>query len=95
MSSRALPVTDGPLTPALLSQTSFCDRWRASPQVKAQVIATGISDLEVEMLGPEGDELSLLRLTLRWGGNSADGAQEASVLVNREDDEAKVTGAHP
>jgi hypothetical protein len=82
-SSRSQSITQTALNPTLLAQSSFCDRWRASPQVRAQVIATGISDLSIQTLGPEPDELSLLRLTLRWAGNSADGhqQQEQSVLV--------------
>jgi hypothetical protein len=70
---------------ALASQPGFCDRWRGSPQVLPHVLATGLSDLIVEPCGSsrpgDADELSVVRLSLRWAGDSSDGAQDMSVLV--------------
>lgn len=66
----------------LMSQSAFCDRWRALPMVQPRVIARGISDMEVErQTGPQG-ELSLLRLSLTWGSDSTDGASEVSRVID-------------
>jgi hypothetical protein len=66
---------------AAVSDSGFCDRWRASPQVLPRVLGTELSDFMVEPAGPSGEELSALRLTLTWAANSSDGAQDMSVLV--------------
>jgi hypothetical protein len=66
---------------AAVSDSGFCDRWRASPQVLPRVLGTELSDFMVEPAGPSGEELSTLRLTLTWAADSSDEAQDMSVLV--------------
>jgi hypothetical protein len=70
---------------------AFCDHWRADPRVVPLVLARGVSDMRVERVGSAQDEwvawgrwggLQRLRLALTWAPDSADGADEASVLVN-------------
>jgi len=73
-----------PLDRAAVVQPSFCDRWRAAPAVQPRVIASGISDMKIERTGQASLGLSLLRLSLRWIGDSADGAVEASALIDLE-----------
>ncbi len=55
------------------------------------VLARGVSEMRVEPIGSAQDEwvawgkwggLQRLRLSLTWASDSADGADEASVLVN-------------
>ena len=67
---------------ATVSTPQFCDRWRAQPTVEPQVIATGISDMRLERLPGAHGELSVIRLSLRWGADSTDGAGEASALID-------------
>lgn len=70
---------------------AFCDRWRADPRVEPVVLATGVSDMQVERVGSPAAEwasdgesggLQRLRVALTWAGDSADGPDEASVLVD-------------
>jgi hypothetical protein len=82
--SAARAIFSSPLTRDAVAHPSFCDRWRAHSKVRPQVIATGLSDLRVEALGPKDHELSLLRLWLRWDTKLSDGAEEISVLINAE-----------
>jgi hypothetical protein len=79
------PVHDSRRGPA------FCNRWRARPDVVPLVLARGVSDMRVERVGSVQDEwvawgkwggLQRLRLSLTWASDSADGPDEASVLVN-------------
>lgn len=80
----ALPVAQ-PASP------EFCSRWRADPGVEARVLGLGVSNMRVEPVGDEQDQwgesgrwgaLQRLRLTLTWAADSADGADEASVVVD-------------
>ncbi len=73
------------------SGPAFCNRWRARPDVVPLVLARGVSDMRVERVGSVQDEwvawgkwggLQRLRLSLTWASDSADGPDEASVLVN-------------
>jgi len=79
------PVLDAADDPA------FCDRWRAHPGVVPLVLARRVSDMRVARVGSAHDEwvawgtwggLQRLRLSLTWASDSADGPDEASVLVN-------------
>jgi hypothetical protein len=67
----------------LASHPGFCDRWRGSPQVQPRVLGTDLSDFNIEPTGPAGDELSVLRLSLRWADDSTDGAQDVAVVIKR------------
>jgi len=69
----------------------FCRRWRADPDVDRLVLGRGVSDMRVETVGGQEDQwgesgqwgaLQRLRVTLTWAADSADGADEASVLVD-------------
>ncbi len=75
-----------PLSAARLAGSDFCDRWRADPRVEPVVLATGVSDLEVERLQPlrplEAGDGHPLRIGLTWASDSADGPDEASALVD-------------
>lgn len=71
----------GPLDRTAISAPVFCDRWRATPSVEPRTIATGISDMRVEPMGPSQNEFSHLRLWLRWSADSADGPGEATALI--------------
>jgi hypothetical protein len=80
------PGLDGPM-----DRPAFCDRFRADPDVQALVLAGGVSAMRVEPVGDAREEwgawgawggFQRLRLTLTWAADSADGADEASVLVD-------------
>ncbi len=69
----------------------FCRAWRADPGVSTLVLGRGVSDMRLEMVGEQEDQweqsgqwgaLQRLRVTLTWADDSADGEDEASVLVN-------------
>ena len=69
----------------------FCRHWRADRDVNGLVLGWGVSDMRVETVGLQEDQwgesgqwgaLQRLRLTLTWAADSADGADEASVLVD-------------
>jgi hypothetical protein len=73
------------------SSSEFCRQWRANSNVVPLVLASGVSDVRVEPAGGAQDEwvawgpwggLQRLRLTLTWAVDSADGPDEASVLVH-------------
>lgn len=73
----------GPLDRTAVSAPVFCDRWRSTPSVEPRTVATGISDMRIDAIGTKGgNDLSLLRLTLRWSADSADGPGEASALIS-------------
>ncbi len=61
---------------------AFCDRWRADPRVGSMVLIAGVSDMWVEPLEPPQEGSQRLRIELTWASDSADGADEASVLVD-------------
>ena len=70
---------------------AFCDGFRADPRVVPLILVGGVSDMRVEPVGERQDEWSeggrwggiqRLRLSLTWAPDSADGADEASVLVD-------------
>ena len=84
---------DGVLVPAEVSRSSpeFCRRWRADARVRRLVLGRGVADMRIEPVGDQQDQwgesgqwgvLERLRLTLTWAPDSADGADEASVLVD-------------
>ncbi len=73
------------------SSPEFCRRWRADARVRRLVLGRGVADMRVEPVGLQQDQwgesgewgvLQRLRLTLTWAPDSADGADEASVLVD-------------
>jgi hypothetical protein len=83
----------GSISPARAARKSpeFCRRWRADPGVTALVLGRGVSDMRVDTIGDQEDQwnqsgqwgaLQRLRVTLTWPDDSADGADEASVLVD-------------
>jgi len=85
--------TGGGISLARVARKSpeFCRRWRADPGVNGLVLGRGVSDMRVETVGGQEDQweqsgqwgaLQRLRLTLTWAADSADGADEASVLVD-------------
>ena len=69
------------LVPAAASKRSFCDAWRADPQVTPTLIASGVSDVQfVRILGTA--ERSVVRIGLTWPEETADGPVEASAEVD-------------
>lgn len=69
----------------------FCNRWRADPRMTPLILARGVSDMRLEPVGIAEDEwdeqgkwggFQRLLLSLTWAPDSADGADEASVLVD-------------
>ncbi len=75
------PMADA-FTPDDIASPGFIDRWRAMSAVQAKVVATGISDLQVTPVeGNDQSRLSNLRLHLQWTGDSVDGFDQASALV--------------
>ncbi len=78
----AEPLSGGP---------EFCQRFRADPRVSALVLGRGVADMRVEPVGAVQAEwgeagswggFQRLLLTLTWAADSADGADEASALVD-------------
>ena len=65
-----------------LAGAAFCDRWRADPRVGSVVLIAGVSDMWVEPLEPPQEGSQRLRIELTWASDSADGDDEASVLVD-------------
>ncbi len=65
-----------------LAGAAFCDRWRADPRVGSVVLIAGVSDMWVEPLELPQEGSQRLRIELTWASDSADGADEASVLVD-------------
>ncbi len=66
----------GPAAPA------FCSAWRADWHVRPQVILAGVSDLTAQPLESHVARRLPLRITLTWAGNSVDGPDVASAVVN-------------
>ncbi len=82
-----------PSRAAAAARTSpeFCNRWRADPDVDVLVLGRGVSNMRIETVGEQQDQwgesgrwgaLQRLRLTLTWAADSADGADEASVVMD-------------
>lgn len=61
---------------------SFCDRFRADPKTTARVLVRAVSDMRVERLDGAPPQAQRLRVSLTWSAESADGADEASVVVD-------------
>ena len=83
------PEAGGTLPPR--DSPAFCTRWRADPRVTPLTLAYGVSDMRFETIGNTQDEwakegrlggFQRRLLTLTWAADSADGADEASVLVD-------------
>lgn len=68
--SRALAKAD-------LYKRDFPDRWRSNPAVQPVLLAAGLSDFHVQAM-----ERGVLRITLTWDVNSADGEDEAALSVH-------------
>lgn len=64
-----------------LTGRSFCDRWRNDPAVQTRVLATGVDEMQLQRADTEGGG-ELLRIALTWGPESADGQDEASIVVD-------------
>ncbi len=73
---------EGQWDPRQPAGAAFCDRWRADPRVGSMVLIAGVSDMRVEPLEPPQEGSQRLRIELTWASDSADGADEASVLVD-------------
>lgn len=54
----------------------FRDRWRGNPEIAPRILATGISDMKLDMIAKD-----MLRIVLTWAPDSADGEDEASALI--------------
>ena len=63
-------------------EASFCDAWRTHPDRQAVVIASGISDLHYDYVQLIQGEAPSLRITFTWASESADGSDEASIVVD-------------
>ncbi len=73
------------------TSADFCRRWRADERVKSVVLGRGVANMRIERVDEQQEQwgesgewgaLQRLRLTLTWGQDSVDGADEASVLVD-------------
>ncbi len=84
---------DGVLVPTGVSRSSpeFCRRWRADARVSSLVLGRDVADMRIEPVSDQQEQwgesgqwgvLERLRLTLTWAPDSADGADEASALVD-------------
>ncbi len=80
-----------PITGVSRSSPEFCRRWRANAHVRSLVLGRDVADMRIEPVGLQQEQwgesgewgvLQRLRLTLTWAPDSADGADEASVLVD-------------
>lgn len=67
---------------AALQTRTFCDQWRADGSVRPRVIGTGISDMLVERIGESGINQARYAITLTWAEDSADGPDEATLIVD-------------
>ncbi len=69
------------------AEPEFCESWRASPERKAVVIASGLSDVQYEYEQLIQGETPALRITFTWAADSADGSDMASIVVGVSDNE--------
>jgi hypothetical protein len=70
---------------------SFCATWRSRPDVQQRVLGVGVALMDVQRLPTARDGRTMLRISLTWASDLADGSDEASVLVDvlmRPDQEA-------
>ncbi len=70
-----------PLDGSYAVDAAFCDRWRADPRVVPSVLMSGVSDMQVERLRSAWDGIEGLWIRLTWPGDSVDGPDEASAVV--------------
>lgn len=69
-------------TRSRLEERDFCHKWRDNPDIQPRLIAAGISDMQIEVV-PSGEQgRRLLHIALTWARESADGPDEASVLID-------------
>ena len=61
---------------------SFCDAWRARPDVTRRVLAAGVSELEAEVMESTHAERVMLRISFTWAEETADAADAASAFVD-------------
>lgn len=63
------------------SRPGFCETWRTCPGTHSTVIAAGLSDVDFrsEQLIQGGP--AALRITFTWAADSADGSDQASIVV--------------
>ncbi len=66
-----------------VERPGFADQWRANPEVSPRILATGISDMQLERPSVE-----LLRIVLTWAPDSADGKDVAAALIAMADPSA-------
>jgi len=65
-----------------LKQPTFCNHWRSDPDVRARLLARGISDMQIQQLESSFEDGTItLRLSLTWSPDSADGGDAAAVLI--------------
>ncbi len=61
---------------------SFCALWRDRPDIRQRILAVGVSQMVVNPGERSDSDNALLRISLTWADDSADGADEASVLTD-------------
>ena len=66
----------------MVTHRGFPNRWRALEMVSTSILARGVSDLHATSLSDAARGGDLMRIELTWGPESADGADQASVLVD-------------
>ena len=65
-----------------IRRRAFCAAWRSRPDVPPRVLATGIATMEVQAVPRSAEGRRLLRISLTWPADLADGPDEASVLLD-------------
>lgn len=66
------------------SHPGFCETWRTCPDTQSTVIAAGLSDVDFRREPMIQDGPATLRITFTWAADSADGSDEASIVVGVE-----------
>ncbi|MHC5114096.1 MAG: hypothetical protein ACYTGP_06680 [Planctomycetota bacterium] len=75
------PDTDAPATLPAVFDADFCRTWRERDDVTRRLLATGVTGMQVEPSGRQGDRATL-RISLTWGEPTSDGADDGSMLLD-------------
>jgi len=75
--------SESPMLPASdIQSPAFCDAWRSRPDVTRRVLATRVSGMTIEDVHSNDDGRAVKMMALTWSPESADGPDEASVLLD-------------
>ena len=75
--------SSGPeLSLAALAAPRFCQRWRDFAHTSRRTLAKGVSNMRIGQSSMGGDGPPPLEISLTWAGDTSDGPDKASVLID-------------